>query len=546
MVEKKVSVVVSAKNKMMAGLRSAGAALKKFGASAGRIAKFFAKSFLVAGAAVLAFTTKVLQAFSVQEKAEKQAAAAFRAYGEEITENVEKVKRFAAAIQDETGIADENTIALAANLKLIGVHTDNLEDATKATIALQKAGMKEAAAARAVAAATQGDFEALQRYLPALKTATSDAEKAAIVNDFVTKGYAAQKEELNTLSGQWEAFKGRIGDALEALGSVIANSGAMKDAIKRAGDAVKAYGESVQKWIGGGGVGRLIATWRIFFETLRHGWAMMSARANVALAAVADGIESQMPKFKAFVLSALAVVAPTIANVKRAAAAVKEAVVKNRDIVDKRTVAAMSVLEAETQKHSERMAAISEKQAEAQIGGIEDVVEANAKAQEKIIVAAVNATKTKNALLKKEEQLAKQVAQKEVDAKKAAINEEIRKMEEAQNKRKEIAGKTVAGILAEARAQEEARKQEAKDTRKALQLREKEARGIKLGREQREFLAAFERIQAARAGVAGGAVAIKGARERLKLLDKQSKALVDIKKELADTRKDLNKLLKRN
>jgi hypothetical protein len=621
MVEKKIDILIRAKSAVAAGLKRVGDALKKFGLGVWRIGAFFTKAFLRAGVAVAGFAAVTLRAFSVQEKAVTQVEAAFRAYGEEVDQNTEKVKRFAAAIQDETGIADESTIALAANLKLLGVHTDSLEDAVKATIALQKAGMKGAAASRAVAAATQGDFEALQRYLPALKTTKDEAEKAAIVNEFVTKSYAAQKDELDTVAGLWEAFKGRVGDATEALGGVIANSGAAKDMMKRAGDAVKQFGENVQKWIEDGGLANAIATLKLFGENARtiftqattmavgffKGGVMNPAKAAfefagsvvgnffnvwrtsaalqrdftvaawkhigetiavwanntvarlrlvkdfavaVAKKAAKPWQEFKPPDMDAFRKSLQEVSkfqAPDTSEFKSAIADLAKAV--KGEFVEKVPNAFEQMfdkLTEEEKRHADKVAEIGDAQLDALKGSIDERVNAEAEAQEKIVVAAVNAAKKKAALKKKEEALAKQVAQKEVDAKKAAINKEIRALQEAQNKRKEIAEKTVAGVLAEARAKEEARKQEAKDTRKALQLREKEARGIKLGREQREFLAAFERIQAARAGVAGGAVAIKGAQERLKLLDKQSKALVDIKKELADTRKDLNKLLKRN
>jgi hypothetical protein len=371
------------------------------------------------------------------------------------------------------------------------------------------------------------------------KMAAADLEEVTDAAGAMDDAFA-EVEQVTPLARVRQALNNIVlvaGDvALKALGPTLI----------KAADAAAVFAEKIAQWAS---TGVLTAAWESFFETLRHGFMVISNQAHVAFAAVVDGIESQLPKLKALALSAFAAAIPSAANIKAAAEAIKDAAVKNSDIVSARTVAAMAAVEAERAKHADRMAAIVEKQTATQVKVQQEAAKEVVEIQ-KAAADATDAIRTANVIklqkaLEKEKNLVERAAKAEAKAKKAAINEELRKLQEAQNKRKEIAGQTIAGILAEARAQEEARKQEAKDTRKALQLREKEARGIKLGREQREFLAAFERIQAARAGVAGGAVAIKGAQERLKLLDKQSKTLTEIQKELKQTRADLKQLLTR-
>jgi ribosomal protein L30E len=281
--KKEVSVIISAKNAMAAGLSRAGAALKNFGASAARIGAAFAKSFLVAGTAIAGFATKAVMAFSVQEKAEKQAEAALAAWGDEVNNNVANIKRFAAAIQDETGIGDENTIARAAKLKMLGVEADQLEAATKATIALGKAGMGEEQAIKAVAMARNGEFTMLQRYIPALRSANSEAEKAAIVNDFLAKGYEAQKAELDTVAGRWTELKGRIGDALENIGGAIVKSTGLNQWLAKMSERVNQVGKSIANWVAGGGVERMIDTFKLFAINVRETFDQIGAYAKFGM-----------------------------------------------------------------------------------------------------------------------------------------------------------------------------------------------------------------------------------------------------------------------
>ena len=247
--KKEVSVTIRARNLMMSGLKSAGKMLHSFGSGVLKVGKWVGASFLAMGAAVLAFAGKALSAYAEQQKAEMSLAAALRTHGESADALIPKLKEIASAIQDETGADDDSVISGMARMRMLGVTADKLEDAAKASIAMKSAGIEESAAARLVASAMQGNYTMLTRYLPALKGLTDETEKARIVNEFFTAGYKQQSALLNTTSGAWNALKGRVGDALEAIGEAIEKSAGIQKVLETAGAAVKKFGNAVSNWI---------------------------------------------------------------------------------------------------------------------------------------------------------------------------------------------------------------------------------------------------------------------------------------------------------
>lgn len=272
MSKREINIRIAAQNAMRAGLASAGASLKKFGESAKRIAGFFAKGFLAAGTAVAGFAAKALHAYAKQESAERSVIAAMNAHGEAGEALLPMYRRIANAIQDETGVADENTLASMANMRMLGVRTDQMEKAAKGLIGLKSAGMDGATAERALAAAMQGNYSMLTRYIPALRDATDATEKQRIVNEFMAKGYEHQKGQLDTVAGQWNALKGRVSDVWEEFGRVIAQNDMVVGALKKMQDAVVKFGEKVKEWTEGGGLQNLVAGFQHFGNEVAHIW----------------------------------------------------------------------------------------------------------------------------------------------------------------------------------------------------------------------------------------------------------------------------------
>jgi hypothetical protein len=540
---RKIELELRVKNALARGLKSAGAALEKFGQSAKRIGAFFTKAFIGAGAAVAGFAVKALHAFGVQEAAERSMASALRTHGEEIDANMAAIKRMASAIQDETGVADENVIARMARLRMLGVETDQLDAAAKATIALKSAGMEEAAAIKAVAMATQGNYEMLGRYIGALRNTTDEAEKARIVNDFLTKGYAQQKDQLDTVAGQWGLLKGRISDAWEKIGEAIAQNDALMDVLKRAGEAVKRFGERVKEWAGRGGMAELMATAQHFFEILRHGWNMTSNTAHVAFAAIADGAETSarfvVEAFKTIGRVAVAtweaIKKPSRDSFRNIAAAAKS-MADNVEVVSRRTEAALAEREKMQTEHAGRVEKINAAHTAKLVGQAEEGAEKEAKAIEQIAIARRNVAKEAEALEKKIADERKRIAQENVEA--------IKKQIAAQE---ELARQTIDAFLAEKRAGEDAARREEDERQRAERLAKVEAqRGRKMSREDREWLDAFRAIEDAKGAVAPGMGLQKqlaDAQAALDLQVGQKKTLDDMLAELQLIQADLTKNL---
>jgi hypothetical protein len=254
----KVSLILTAKNLLSGKLKKARASIRKFATRAKAAFVGMAKGALIATGAIIAVGTKLVKAYAEQEAAERALIAARRASGDVMADNITEQKKIAAQMQDETGIADELTLKRMARLRLLGVETDALGDAAKATIALVHAGMGEETALRAVAAARAGDFNMLTRYIPALRTAKTEAEKAEIVNNLLNSSYEASQEELDTVAGRWRELKGRVGDFMETLGGVIAQDAGVKTMLGNMANRIKDATTSLTEWIAGGGLTNLV------------------------------------------------------------------------------------------------------------------------------------------------------------------------------------------------------------------------------------------------------------------------------------------------
>lgn len=485
MSKKEISILIRAKNAMAAGIASAGEALKNFGQSALRIGKAFAASFTAAGAAIGGFAVKALSSYAEQEKAEAALTASLNAYGETAAGIVPKLKEMASAIQDETGVADEATLAGMARLKMLGVQTSKLGEAAKATIALKGLGLEEAAAQKAVAMAMQGSYEMLNRYVPALRTATSDTEKAQIVNDLFARGYEQQKDLLNTTGGSWAALRGRVGDAWEAVGKVIEQNTSLTVILQKVGDKVKELTQRFADWAANGGMVDVVAGIKVFaaeaiyrFKSVGMGfqliWSVAKDSTKTAInyivnfvkafadqtiesfkmvgawaAAAWDKIKSPTSEFKAPDTTAYE------AAVQRMADAMlgKDAVVLDSTKATLREIESLTVAHENKLEQLERdhLAAKEEyarKRAEAEKKQLEAVAQAEKEAAEE---AAQQAEEAAEALRLKEEEIAKE---KEKAAK--ITEEEGNNREESAKEvlktEKEIAQEKQRALTAEAKA----------------------------------------------------------------------------------------------
>lgn len=124
--------------------------------------------------------------------------------------------------QQKTAVADdEQRDALSQLIRMTG----DLEEAQdKMTLAMDIAagtGRDLAGANQMVMYAMGGNWGMVERYIPALKMATTEEEKWAKLREM----FAGQAEAYGaTMSGQMQLLKNNIGDVKEAIGGIIADA----------------------------------------------------------------------------------------------------------------------------------------------------------------------------------------------------------------------------------------------------------------------------------------------------------------------------------
>lgn len=164
-----------------------------------------------------------LDAYAVQEGAERSLAAAMKATGNYSKENLDSFKNFASELQRITTVGDETVMGMQ-NLALnMGVNKDQMERCMRGAIGLSKAfGMDLNLATKASAAALQGKTELLTRYIPTLSMCKTQEEKLAKVQEYMNKGFAQAQDEVNELQGMFKQLSNALGDLSEVFGESIA------------------------------------------------------------------------------------------------------------------------------------------------------------------------------------------------------------------------------------------------------------------------------------------------------------------------------------
>ena len=158
----------------------------------------------------------------IQEKAENRLVTALKNAGAATKENIDKQMAFASWIQEVTTVGDEQALMLQSMALNMQAPIERTQEATKNAIALAKAfNLDLNVAMRASVSALGDNYTMLTRYIPALRLAGSEAEKAAIYQKTVTDGWITATEELKTNAGEIEDFGNTIGDLKEDLGDFI-------------------------------------------------------------------------------------------------------------------------------------------------------------------------------------------------------------------------------------------------------------------------------------------------------------------------------------
>ncbi len=558
---REISIILRAKNAMAAGLSKAKASVQAFGRSALKIGKFFAKAFLGAGAAVAGFAAKAISAYSESEKAERSLVAAMNAHGEAGDALLPSLKKIAAAIQDETGAADESTLAGMAKMRMLGVQTSQMEEAAKAVIALKSVGLEEAAAQKAVAMALQGNYEMLNRYVPALRSATSDTEKAQIVNELFARGYEQQKELLDTVGGRWGALKGRVGDLWEEMGRAIVQNDSLKGSLDRAGEAVKAFTGKVSEWIDSGGAVRLVAGVKLFYEEFKRAFMLGVNRAEILWASLQDGAETAFSYVGNLVGAYVENIKARFGYIGKLAGALWEKVthptrpfqapsLDEVDAAEKRMVDALKGKNAVTTRLTENALAKRKKieedyaDATAEIAKEETKsLEAQAKRQAE---AAAAAAKAEAEAAEYTAEVVKKKSKEELKTANDLLQQKLKGINEEKKAAEELAKSTVQAVIDAANAEKKVMEERAKDKKKAEGLEEKVKRGTKLGKKDEEWLSAYKSIVAAQAALEKGGSLAKAettVKAQIAAMKESLKTEKDMASSLSNIEDSLNKNL---
>ena len=184
------------------------------------------KSFLAIGGAIaagLAVFNKIKNATIEWVNLSNIQETAVRRLNFQLGENAQKYIDLAAELQKVTKYGDEGTIQLISLASAMGASEKNLEKITTGAMGLSTAlGIDLSTAARMATSAIESqDYTLLNRYLPSLKSATNEAEKAKIVQEAMAKGFELAKEEAVSGAGALQSYDNTVGDFKEVLGSLV-------------------------------------------------------------------------------------------------------------------------------------------------------------------------------------------------------------------------------------------------------------------------------------------------------------------------------------
>ena len=162
------------------------------------------------------------KAYKEQEEADVKLQAAIRATGGDVEQLTAQYKAYASEIQAVTTYGDELVENLISQAKYMGIADDKVKDATEGAIGLAEAfGIDTNTALKGVANALEGNFSQLERYIPALRSASTEAEKQAILQKSMADGFQLAKDRGASATGQMTQLANAIGDTKEQFGEAI-------------------------------------------------------------------------------------------------------------------------------------------------------------------------------------------------------------------------------------------------------------------------------------------------------------------------------------
>lgn len=205
---------------------------------------------------------KSIEAFKETEQVEAKLKV-------QVGENISAFTDFATVIQQTTTYGDEAILMMQSLGMSMGISSQKINEASKQAIGLSEAfGIDLTQSMKMVAQAQEGNYTMMSRYIPALKNATTESQKLAIMQKVTAQGFEMAEAKGQTLTGMLEQLKNINDDNYEQFGRIISivgkdfvsamKSGALaindflsnKDNIAAIGAAFKVLSE-VGKQLGG-------------------------------------------------------------------------------------------------------------------------------------------------------------------------------------------------------------------------------------------------------------------------------------------------------
>jgi hypothetical protein len=256
--------------------------LKSIGERAGRLTSVFGGlGTAIAGyftfSALKAGLTSALSAFSESEAAVVKLSNTFQTLGGDGAAAAKKWTAYAESMMAVTGMDDEVILGLVTTAKTMGVVNEQIEFATRGALGLSRAfGMDVNTAMKMTALAMEGQYETLGRMIPAVRSASSEYEKAVIVVKAMEVGYSNLQKESETLSGATDRIKVAFGEAMEEIGESIAGKAGVVGALDKLKAKLESLSDSGALKEFGENAGRVLGGIAKTVETVVNGWTMLT------------------------------------------------------------------------------------------------------------------------------------------------------------------------------------------------------------------------------------------------------------------------------
>jgi hypothetical protein len=165
----------------------------------------------------------IAKASDEQERANRRLLTTAQLQGQATAGLVENANEFASILQQLTGIEDDVTLSIQAQLTAMGTYRGDLDKATLAVVGFSEAhGVPLQSAVRLVGRMIEGDTTAFKKYGVEVDSASEAIDRYAGLSSIAI-------ENGDDLSGKLDVLAANWGDLGEAVGAFVSNSDTVND-----------------------------------------------------------------------------------------------------------------------------------------------------------------------------------------------------------------------------------------------------------------------------------------------------------------------------